>query len=236
LFSSENPDQRQEIQSSAKSIVDIADRWLRQIRTRQKRVRLVSSFLTGILVFFGILIIGAAAIFIGNVALWQNPSLFPAVFQEFQSEFFEFVVAAFLLGPISGIATYFLLKRAHEAQLRELSSLTTQLRKIETDHEKGASNGGGQGITENALSLADKIVNLLPGIVRKRYQDSLLFGIVAFILALFGGNVAVAILVGAIVWLYFRYETSKTYDREIAKFEEQKRVFEQRKKDFMDTL
>jgi Flp pilus assembly protein TadB len=140
--------------------------------------------------------------------------------------------AAFLAGLISGFATYFLLKRKHEAQLTELSSLITEMKKI----EEKANGGGGEGITETALSLADKIVTLLPEIVRKRDQDSLLFGVAAFVVALFGGNFAVAILVGVIVWLYFRYEFRKTYEQEISKFEEQKRVFEQRKTDFIETL
>ena len=111
------------------------------------------------------------------------------------------------------------------------------MKKVEEEQQKKANGGGGEGITGDALSLADKIVTLLPELVRKRNQDSLLFGVVAFIVAaLVGRNIAVAILVGAMVWLYFSYETRKTYEQEISKFEEQKRVFEQRKKDFIDTL
>ena len=53
---------------------------------------------------------------------------------------------------------------------------------------------------------------------------------------IFGKNLAVAILVGAVVWLYFRYETRKAYEQEMSKFEEQKRIFEQRKKDFIVSL
>jgi hypothetical protein len=124
--------------------------------------------------------------------------------------------------------------------LRELTSLVAQMKKtisIEDQQEKSSSPVEGEGITENALSLADKILTLLPGLVRRRNQDSILYGIVAFILAgIIGMNPAVAILVGAIVWLYFRYETKKSYDQEIAKIEEQKKVLEQRKQDFLATL
>ncbi len=142
-----------------------------------------------------------------------------------------------LAGLISGFATYFLLKRKHDVRLKELSSLITEMKKIEEKQQKKANDGGGEGITEDALSLADKIVTLLPELVRRRNQDSLLFGVVAFIVAaLVGRNLAVAILVGAMVWLYFSYEARKTYEEEISKFEEQKRVFEQRKKDFIETL
>ena len=85
--------------------------------------------------------------------------------------------------------------------------------------------------------MADRMMTLLPQLARKRNQDSFLFGIVAFIIVdIFVKNVAVSVLVGVIVWLYFRYETRKTYEQEIAILEEQKRVFEQRKKDFIESL
>ena len=143
----------------------------------------------------------------------------------------------FLAGVISGFATYFLLKRKHEAKLKELSSLIAEMKKVEEDQKRAANDGNGEVVTENALYLADKILTLLPEMVRKRGQDSLLFGVVAFIVAeVIGRNLAVAILVGAIVWLYFRYEFRRSYEREASKFEEQKRAFEQRKKDFMETM
>ena len=61
--------------------------------------------------------------------------------------------------------------------------------------------------------------------------------IVALILALlFTGNLGAAVVVGVAVWLYFRYETRKSYDQEITKFEEQRRILDQRKQDFLETL
>ena len=78
---------------------------------------------------------------------------------------------------------------------------------------------------------------LLPVLVRKRSLDSLLFGVVAFILgSIIGHNGAVGILVGVIVWLYFRYEFGKTYEGEIAKLGQQKSLFEQRKREFLESL
>ena len=85
--------------------------------------------------------------------------------------------------------------------------------------------------------MAEKIVMLLPEIVRKRKHDSLLFGAVAFIITtVVVNNFAVAIIVGVLVWLYVRHRTKKSYEHEMSKYEEQKRVFEQRKRDFIDTL
>jgi hypothetical protein len=226
VASAEDTKRRQEIQSSLRSVVETSDKWLGRLRTRESRVRLASSFLTTILVF--LVVGGGLAGFLfsqGQLStLLQHPTLASSV-----------AGAILLSGLAGGIATYFLMKRRHEAQLKELSSLITEMKK-KMEEEQKANGNGGEGITEDALSLADKIVTLLPEMVRKRNQDSLLFGVVAFILALFTGNFAVAVLIGVIVWLYFRYEFGKTYEKEISKLEEQKKIFEQRKKDFIETL
>ncbi|MDQ3888654.1 MAG: hypothetical protein M3251_05210, partial [Thermoproteota archaeon] len=105
------------------------------------------------------------------------------------------------------------------------------------EQQKNANGGGGEGITKEALSLAEKIVMLLPELVRKRKHDSILFGAVAFIVTnAVVSNFLVAIIVGVLVWLYVRHRTKKTYELEMSKYQEQQRVFEQRKKDFIDTL
>jgi uncharacterized membrane protein (DUF106 family) len=145
--------------------------------------------------------------------------------------------AAAIAGLISGIATYFLLKRKHDARMKDLSSLIAEMKKKTNEQQKNANVGGGEGITKEALSLAEKIVTVLPELVRKRKHDSLLFGAVAFIVTnVVVSNFVVAIIVGVLVWLYVRHRTKKTYEHEMSKYEEQKRVFEQRKKDFIDTL
>ena len=231
MGSAEDPGRRREIQSSLQSIVESSDKWLGRLRRRESRVRLATSFLTAILV-----LVAVGATVLGFVVSQYG---WPYLMDLFQNRNLAYPLASTvaLSGLISGFATYFLLKRKHDARLKELSSLITEMKKIEEEQQKKANGAGGEGITEHALSLADKIVTLLPEIVRKRNQDSLLFGVVAFIVAaVVGRNLAVAILVGAMVWLYFSYETGKTYEQEISKFEEQKRVFDQRKKDFIETL
>jgi hypothetical protein len=121
--------------------------------------------------------------------------------------------------------------------MKDLSSLVTEMkRKMEVQH-RDKENYNGEGITKDALSLADKIMTLLPELVRKRILDSLLFGAVAFIVAnVVSQDLLVAITVGVLVWLYVRHRTKKTYEQELSKIEEQKRAFEQRKKDFVDML
>jgi uncharacterized membrane-anchored protein YhcB (DUF1043 family) len=226
---------RQEIQSSLNSIVESSDKWLESLRRREFRVRLAGSFLTGSLV---LMVVGAAAIL--GFYLSQGEEIDD--FFEQQSLAFQFSLlgAAAAAGLISGILTYFFLKRKHDNRLKDLSSLITEMKKKTNEQQQQQNNanvGEGEGITKEALSLAEKIVTLLPELVRKRKHDSLLFGAVAFIVTnIVISNLVVAIIVGVLVWLYFRHRTKKSYEHEMSKYEEQKRVFEQRKKDFIDTL
>ena len=223
---------RQEIQSSLNSIVESSDKWLERLRRREFRVRLAGSFLTGSLVLMAV---GAAAIL--GFYLSQGEEIDD--FFEQQSLAFQFSLlgAAAAAGLISGILTYFFLKRKHDTRMKDLSSLITEMKKKTNEQQKNANVGGGEGITKEALSLAEKIVTLLPELVRKRKHDSLLFGAVAFIVTnVVISNLVVAIIVGVLVWLYVRHRTKKSYEHEMSKYEEQKRVFEQRKRDFIDTL
>lgn len=240
---------RQQIQDSLKSIVESSDKSLGDLRKRETRVRLASSVFTAIL---GAIIVGAGVMVFfviqGHLyTYFQGPNhAMSGAPPELAKAVGVAGGSAIAAGLICGFTTYFLLKRKHGAGLKEISSLITEMKKKMSETQlqgrsatepSDANVGTGKGITVDALSLADKIMALLPEIVRKRNQDSLLFGAIAFVIAVIvGQNAAVAILVGAIVWLYFRYETKKKYEQEIAKLEEQKKVFEERKREFLETL
>ncbi len=141
--------------------------------------------------------------------------------------FFLLISAVIAAAALSGIGSYTMQGRKLDKSLDELSSLITQMKTREQV----------QGpITVDMLSLVEKILTLLPEVVRKRNQDSFLFGILAFVVTLLPARLPLAILIGVLVWLYFRYEMNKGYDKEIARFEEQKNLFERRKSEFMATL
>ena len=224
-------DRRQAIQSNLNLIVDASEKLLQRLRGRERSVRLASAFLTGFLGFVVSIVIGSA---ITQSIIYVGRSHYQSFLFELDPKVALAAVGfSFLVALVSGIATYFLLKRKHEARLKELSSLITEM-KVVGQQQNIAS---GHGMTEDGLSLVDKITTLLPELVRKRNQDSLLFGVVAFIVSeIAGRNLPIAILIGAIVWLYFRYETSKIYERQISKLEEQREAFEQRKNNLLETL
>jgi len=207
-----------EVKSSLNSIVDISERWMIFLRRRRNRVRIVQSILVGFLVWI-VLLASAIAYFLAQYQYDIRN------FIKHTHNIFPVFGSVFLLGIAGIILTYLLLGRKKDPQLQELSSLIYEFKK----------NNQTQG-SANAYLLADRIITLLPNVVRKRDGDALLFGAFAFLIALIIAHLDVAILVGVGIWLYFRYEMNRNYEREMSKFEEQKRIFEQRKKEFIDSL
>ena len=209
----------QQIQSNLESIVDIAEKWLRRLRRRRKEVKLATAFLTTLLVFFGF-----------------TAFTFGYILEEYSFSFFSLHpnVILTMLGLIaiasilSGVVSYFSLGRKQDTKLDDLANAINEIKKRNSENQ-GA-------MTVDVLTLAEKIMTLLPELVRKRNQDSFLFGIVAFVIALIPAKAPLALLIGVLVWLFFRYEMNKDYEKEVAKFEEQRRIFEQRKQEFLETL
>ena len=214
-------DRSRTIQASLNSIVDSSMKLLQRLNRRERRVRIASSLLTA---FLGLGILAIAGSIASQSTLYYLFLFHPRVGIAVLGSSF-FAMAA------SGIITYLLLKRGHEARLEELSSLIIEMQKA------AQQTVTSHGIIENAISLGDKITRLLPELVRKRHQDSFLFGVVAFVISeVVANSLPVAVLIGAMVWLYFRYENSKTYEREISKLELQRRAFEERRNELMETL
>jgi hypothetical protein len=209
--------QRDAIVSSLNALIGISERLSDFLRRRRHQVRVAKAVLTGLLIWAGL-----SAVAIGTILTLYPPTFF------FENRDLLFALAFLLLliGLGGGAASYFLVWKEAYRGLDELSELIAKM--------KTADKGG--TTSESALSFAEKLFTLLPQIVRKRNQDALLFGVVAFLIATVIGRPPIGIVVGVVVWLYFRYEAGKTYESEISKLEEQRRVFEQRKKDFIENL
>jgi hypothetical protein len=188
-----------------------------------------------VLVFFGTLVIDALALVISQNLISTSSSTLSTNFnnyiQQHPSALFGLAGPAFLTAPVSAIVVYVVLRWRQGSKTKELSSLMSQMkRKLEEydrRQKKNSSAAQQGGIVEDAFSLTDQILAVLPGVARKRTLDSLLFGLGAFIVALLvSQNLGIALIVGVAVGLYSTYETRRSYEREIAKFEEQKKNYE----------
>jgi len=209
---------RDEIRSSLDSLIEISEKWVKRLQKREAQVRLASAFLTFLLVFFII-----AAITVGFI-LETYSFVF---FEEHGRIIFALLLIDLIVAIVAGSASYIFWGRKWRSSLQELSNLISEIKR---EDQAG-------GYSFNALALAEKVISLLPEVVRRRNQDSFLFGVVAFVLSVIVvRSPEIALIIGVVVWLYFRYEMNKDYDKEISRFEEQKRLFEQRKKEFLETL
>ena len=214
-------DRLRSIGGSLNSIVDSSVKLLQRLNRRERRVRIATSLLTafvglGILAILGSILSQSTLLYL----FFSHPRVGLAI-----------LGSSFIAMVASGIITYILLKKRHDARFAELSSLIIEMQKA------AQQNATNHGIIEDAISLIDKITVLLPELVRRRLQDSFLFGALAFVISeAVSNSLPVALLIGAVVWLYFRYENSKTYEREISKLELQRRDFEKRRNDLLEKL
>ena len=86
----------------------------------------------------------------------------------------------------------------------------------------------GKASPEDGLRLVDSMHEAMLALKKGKVDDAFWYGGVAFVLvALFGKNVAVGLLAGVIVYLYFRYEALREYENESRRYEESKRDFAQ---------
>ncbi len=210
---------KEKIESHIDSIVEIAERWLRRLQRRRRQVKVATAFLTFLVVFFAL-----GAFTVGFIL------------EEYSVAFFDEhgLLVLSLLGLItigalaSGIVAYYRLGKSQDAKLEDLSNAISEIKKRDSS-DKGP-------ISVDVLSLVEKIMALVPELVRKRNQDSFLFGLLAFVITVIPAKPPLALLIAVLVWLSFRYEMNKGYEKEVAKFEEQRRLFEQRKQEFLETL
>jgi Flp pilus assembly protein TadB len=117
-------------------------------------------------------------------------------------------VIAIVIGAVAGITTYARRRRFKFAEFGDL------LQKVK---ERGASS-------EDGLHLMDTM-HQAALLAKKRKLDSALeYGVLSFALvALVGMSAAVGALAGVIVYLYFRYEAQREYEKEEKRYEDSKR-------------
>jgi hypothetical protein len=125
-----------------------------------------------------------------------------------------FVVLSFLaslvIAAAAGITTY-LIRRRRGFKFAELGVMLNKMKQ-------------GGATSEDGLHLMDA-VRQASLVAKKRKMDSAFkYGVVAFaIVALIGLNAAIGALAGVIVYLYFRFEALREYEREEMRYEDSKK-------------
>jgi hypothetical protein len=121
-----------------------------------------------------------------------------------------FALSATVIAPLAGVVTY-IFKRRRRFKFAELGVLLDKMK------QSGATSEDGLHLMD-AMHQARKVV-------KKRKLDSAFeYGVLAFIVVgLFGQNAGVGLLAGVIVYLYFRHEALKEYEKEEKRYQDSKR-------------
>jgi hypothetical protein len=200
IVSENSTEKEQEIQSKFAATVQRADEWYVYLKARHDHQTKIETAVVTAVAFLAVLIgFGFSA----TGELYSKP-VNPVYF----------LLGATTIPAAAGLATWIIRKR-RRFPFAELGSLIAKVK-------------GGRASAEDGLRLIDAMHDALLAMKKGKLDSAFTYGGVAFILvALFGQNIAVGLLTGAIVYLYFRYEAMKEYESESRKYEEAKRDFVQ---------
>ena len=117
---------------------------------------------------------------------------------------------AVVIGAAAGLVTY-LIRRRRGFKFAELGALLSRMK-------------AGGASSEDGLRLMDAMHQAATAVKKRRLDSAFEYGVVAFALvALIGLNAGIGALAGVIVYLYFRFEALREYEREEERYEDSKR-------------
>ncbi len=203
--------------SSIDAIGRVSAKWSEYIQRREMRLRVAKAFLYGGLVFF----VMAAGLAAYVVSQYSQPYFLSHIY-----DYSSYWASSILLGVITIVGSFVVLRRRSLMRFKELSGLFDQI----------SSSKGGHEEASNALAATRKMLEVLPEIARPRYEEPLAYAALASLIATLASFAAVGLFVAVAVFLYFRWEGRRNYEKELARLEEQRKVFEEKMQSFVQTL
>ncbi|MDG6998786.1 MAG: hypothetical protein JRN15_06700 [Nitrososphaerota archaeon] len=182
-------------------VIGASEKWYSYLTGSEKEGRWATAVLCGVLVFLGSLLITIAS----DATSFKLTDYF---FQYGSELFFEVAgVASICSGLI-----YYMIARRRKSKYTELHEL------IERAKIEGPSR------PEIMIELINAITSILPKVRDSKRDTAFFLGVLAFFLTafLFPYNLVLAL----VVWLYFRYEASSEFNREITRFDNWKLKFQ----------
>lgn len=127
----------------------------------------------------------------------------------------EYLLAAFLasvaIAAGAGVVTY-LVRRRRAFKFADLGALVSKMKQ-------------GRASSEDGLHLMDAMHQAAFAVRKRRLTSAFEYGVVAFaIVTILGLNAGFGALAGVIVYLYFRFEALREYEREEGRYENSKRA------------
>jgi ABC-type multidrug transport system fused ATPase/permease subunit len=119
-------------------------------------------------------------------------------------------LAAIAIGVAAGFIT-FLVRRKRGFKFAELGFLIQKMKQ-------------GAGSSEDGLRLMDAVHQASLAVKKRRLDSAFEYAVIAFaVVTLFGLNAGIGALAGVIVYLYFRFEALREYERGDERYENSKR-------------
>lgn len=217
-----------DVSSLLLEVFDYAERLMAYLARKKEK----AAFWLGVFSAAAVLFIGVVGVVIVNVFADMYATRY---FLEHPSFVGIYIAILLVLSVVAASIAFF---RAKKRYMKEHASQMEVLGKL----KKGISAGTfEENPAESALKLMDQISMWLLEAVRYKREEAAAYGLVAFTLTalIFSFSVSrlpFALLIGIIVWLYFRHEKQMEATRETQKFEYYRKKFEEEKRLFLKKL
>jgi hypothetical protein len=168
------------------------------------------------------------------------------IFNMYQQFFTENPIAGVFLvvfGPLVslfvGNFAYMYARKRYTKQFVSWKDTVQHFRRVVTERDEKDVN-----VIEKTLQLMDQMSGWLPKLLNYKNDEAVAYGFGAFLLVAFVSlafevmplGLLFALLIGTIVWIYFRYEKRKEADQQIREFKNWKQKFEEGKASFLETM
>jgi uncharacterized membrane protein YobD (UPF0266 family) len=179
-------------------IVQDADEYYNYLREKHVQQTRLDAIIVSLTVWFGAFI----ALGVGAITTIHGSTVW------------EYLLAAFLasiaIAAGAGVVTY-IVRRRRAFKFAELGVLVAKMK-------QGASS-------EDGLHLMDAMHQAAVAVRKRRLDTALEYGILAFaIVTILGLNAGIGAVAGVIVYLYFRYEALREYERGEERYENSKKA------------
>jgi hypothetical protein len=149
------------------------------------------------------------------------------------------IVPFLILGPLAGFLTYYYTRKSYTKKFVSHKTTLQKLGEVVREQKVKDTN-----VIEKTLQLMDQMSEWMPKLLRYKSDEALGYGFVAFLFVAFISilfsassiGLPISLLVGVLVWLYFRQEKRKEVEGQILEFGAWKRKFEEGKSAFLETV
>jgi ABC-type multidrug transport system fused ATPase/permease subunit len=175
-----------------------ADEYLAQLRRTHASATRLHVLIVGFVVWF------AAFVVLGTGVYFTIPGSMAT----------EYLLGAFLaaiaIGAAAGAVMY-AVRRKRGFKFAELGELVNKMKQ-------------GKASSEEGLRLIDMMHGAALTLRKQKMDSAFEYGVAAFILvSIVGLNAGIGALAGVVVYLYFRFEATRAYDKDDRKYEESKK-------------